>query len=930
MGIEIANVGDYIVTLHALCVFIVALFVEICGWFVFMRERNQDESVYFLILTNTLFIWLLSSSLTATAPTREIALDWIKFGYLGIPFIAPALYQFTVCVLGCQEQRREYIACQWTLGAVFASTILVFDAFVAGVYRYEWGFFPRLNNESFVFSAAIAIGIGGSLFEYTRALGRSQSDADEQRTLWLLSALSIASFGLIDFIPAYGIDVYPIGYVSLGLFAVAAGYTIWRYRLVELTPSFVAGRVFDAMEDPLLVCDEKGHIRIANEAVHSVLGYDTSELSDEFIGHLVVESPSSVSEDLHNFIHRPVRGREMLWRAADGSEVAVELSVRVLSDDEDNHIGTVIIARDLRDQRRTQAQLESSRERFELIAKGANDGIWDWDLETDELFYSKRWKRAIGYEDEAIEERPEEWFERIHPDDRPRVRSTMSAHLEGGAPTFECEYRLEHRDGSYCWMEARGLAVRDEDDRPLRMVGTQIDISERKELEEQLRREYLHDTLTDLPNRELFLDRIDRLLELRDDQLEHDFSVCVLDIDRFTVINDRLGHEVGDDLLVRTAERLESMLDEADTVARLGSDEFGLLLADASDRDEALWVADRIAQQLNYPIWVDDEQIDLSVSIGVAVSSREYGEAEELLRDADLAMYDAKSEDRDDIVGFDTEMKQRVIGRARLESELEEAIEAERLSIHYQPIVDLESGEIQSYEALTRWNHPEYGSVSPGRFIPIAEQSGLIVDLTQYVLNRVTQQLAEWAAYLPSMLAPVQVNVSSVEVTQSELTQTLADRLSSTEFPENMLCMELTERAVFDHPEGASHIVERLQSMGITVAIDDFGTGYSSLSYLRQFDADQIKIDREFIRDVASNSESREIVRTVSRLADTLGMKVVAEGIERTCELEALRSFDIACGQGYYWSKPLPPDELTDIEETTHEQSPAPRSASAG
>lgn len=917
MGQAIVDLGGYAFTLHAVMVLFVGLAIEVFGWLVFVRDRESDEHVYFFIVTTTLSVWLVSFGLAGASPDHATAERWIRVAHVATPFIPAAIYHFTVSLLNRERACRLRVALQWKIGLAFAILIVPTDLVVVGAHRYAWGFYPAFGLAGFLYIGWLAIGIAFSLLEYARALEAWSDDRRRRRLKWLLGAFSFSPVALFDFAAMYGLDLYPVGYLAVVGFTAVAGYTIWRFRLVELTPSFAAGGILDALEDPLLVCDMRGRIRIVNEAVGDVLGYETSALNDRFVGRLVVD-PASTGESIddYSFLEQPVQGREMLWRAADDSEVAVAVTSRSLSDADGEHVGMVVFARDLRYRRAAEDRLEASRERFELIAKGANDGIWDWDVESDEIFYSAQWKRAIGYADTDLDDTPETWLGRVHDDDRSQVRSKLSAHLEGHASEFEAEYRIEHRDGSYRWMEARGVALRDDGGEPIRMVGTQIDVTERKELERQLRREYLHDTLTGLPNRALFLDRIGRMLDQQHEQLGESFSVCVLDIDRFTVINDSLGHEAGDDLLVRVAERLDSMTGETDTVARLGSDEFGLLLTEATEREEALWVVERISQQLNYPIWLDDEQIHLSVSIGLAVSSSEYEEDEELLRDADLAMYDAKSDRSEAIVCFDADTHHRALDRAQLESELRDAIESGELEVHYQPIVALESEQVCAYEALVRWEHPEYGDISPGRFIPIAEESGLIVALTRYVLERVCRQIATWRRRGDDTCAPVNVNISSIEITEANLKATLEEILVSHDIPEGFVRIELTERVLVDHPEGASEVFERLRDIGVPVVIDDFGTGYSSLNYLRRFDADQVKLDREFVSDLSGNPESQEIVRTVSELAKTLEMEVVAEGIEHMRELETLRSFHVAYGQGYYWSAARSADELESWDGT--------------
>jgi diguanylate cyclase (GGDEF)-like protein/PAS domain S-box-containing protein len=563
--------------------------------------------------------------------------------------------------------------------------------------------------------------------------------------------------------------------------------------------------------------------------------------------------------------------------------------------------------------KRAQEALKESEERYALAALGSNDGLWDWNISDNEVHFSARWKSMLGFQENEINNKPEEWFDRIHDADRARVKNEITAHQNGTTPHFESEHRMLHHDGTFRWMLSRGLAIRDQSGRPLRMAGSQTDITQAK----------VSDPLTGLPNRLLFIDRLNRLIKYSKRRKNHSFAVVFMDLDGFKMINDSMGHMVGDQLLVGVAERLEKCLRATDTlarlrdtytVARLGGDEFTVLLDDLKDPNDAKIAADRLMKALKPPFLLAGKEVYTSVSIGIAQSNPVYEGPDEMLRDADTAMYHAKSLGKGRYEVFDAKMRASVMARLQLETDLRHALERREFRNFYQPIVNLASGEIAGFEALLRWQHPTRGLLGPIEFIGVVEETGLIRELGWWNLSEACRQIGEWRAAWPANRdLIISVNLSAKQFLQPNLVADIANLLREIKLPPDALKLEITESTVMKDPAGAVEMLQQIKSLGVRLAIDDFGTGYSSLSYLHRFPLDTLKIDRSFISSMDDDGDGMEIARTILPMAKNLRLDVVAEGVETLEQFELLKKFNCAFGQGYYFSRPLSADGVSTL-----------------
>ena len=570
----------------------------------------------------------------------------------------------------------------------------------------------------------------------------------------------------------------------------------------------------------------------------------------------------------------------------------------------------------------TFSELQESEERYSLVARGANDGLWDWDYANDRVYYSPRWKSMLGFTENDISCKPEEWISRIHPDDRCSVLADLKAHKKGKTSHFESEYRMKNAEGSYRWMMCRSLAARDEHNVPYRMTGSQSDITDRKKAEEKLVFDAVHDPLTGLPNRILFLDRLAHCIELSSRPKNFNFVVLYLDLNRFKIVNDTMGHLLGDRLLVEIASRFKEVIRKGDTLSRLGGDEFAILCEDIEDISVATNLADRIQNELLRPINLDGQNVVVGCSIGLTESSIGYERPEDMMRDADTAMYRAKLRVGSRYEIFDVTMHEKAMNVLQIESDLRLALAENQFDIFYQPIVEIEEEVVSGFEALVRWNHPRRGLLLPGQFIDVALESRLIVPLGRWVLAQACRQMQSWKdQWEEAGDWTISVNLSAPELAQPDLIAAMFDIIDESGLDPKFLKIEITETSLVKNSSHALKTMTALRAHGIHLSIDDFGTGHSSFSYLHDFPFDELKIDHKFISELDSRTDKQKIVNAIVSLAHNLGMTVVAEGSASGAIYENLRDASCEYAQGFSIMEPRTASEITrsiafDVDRT--------------
>lgn len=665
----------------------------------------------------------------------------------------------------------------------------------------------------------------------------------------------------------------------------------------------------------------------------SSMRYDLVHVSSltQAVDHLYEnETPDIILLDLHLPDCEGLGGFERLRKLAPDVPVIIltnfmddELATTAVREGAQDYlikkeVDTALLSKSIRyaiERQKVDAALRESEERYALAVAGASEGIWDWNIKTNEAYFSPRWQSLLGISQAGVSADIDQWFDRVHPDDVSALHAALKAHFRDVDMHFEYEHRLRHEEGEYRWMLVRGQAICDSAEYCYRMAGSMSDITERKRAEDQLLHDALHDGLTDLPNRSLFMDRLDQAIRLYQRDGSKQYAVLYFDIDRFKNVNDSLGHSVGDSLLVGIARRLETILRPSDTLARLSGDEFAILLTQVSSTECATQVVKRIHQLLHQKFVLQGNVIYPSVSIGIAMATEQYDSPDQVLRDADLAMYRAKSLDKqDDAVVFDAHMHASAVQRLRLETDMRRAIDRGEFVIHYQPIVSLQTGQVLSFEALLRWQHPQRGLVSPNEFIGVAEETGMISELSWWILRTAAEQTRRWQLLIPNNAhLGISVNVTGALFRNEDMADQLLALLEKCGLAPKYMHLEITERSFMDHQDAVLAELDKLKSAGVQLHVDDFGTGYSSLSYLKRYSYDTLKIDRSFIRDVASMGDASAIVQAIVSLGQDLKMNIVAEGVENAEQVRLLRKMDCPEAQGYWFSRPLTQEDAHEV-----------------
>ncbi|MGI4852217.1 MAG: putative bifunctional diguanylate cyclase/phosphodiesterase [Janthinobacterium lividum] len=547
-------------------------------------------------------------------------------------------------------------------------------------------------------------------------------------------------------------------------------------------------------------------------------------------------------------------------------------------------------------------ELAVSQERFILAAQGSNDGIWDWNILTNETYYSNNWYKIIGYESVDFINTMANWMSHIHLHDRKIVRSAISIFKSKPQIPFICEYRMRHFKGHFIWVLTKGSGILDGQGNVIRMAGSQTDITHQKMIQKQLTKAAHYDKLTGLFNRLIFTERLSRQLQLN---IHQDFAVLFIDLDGFKHINDTLGHNIGDKLLMVIARRLKECIREEDTLARWGGDEFTVLIQHYHSIEEIKKLSERLLKNISKSITLSGHEIFPQASIGITLASKKYRNADELLREADLAMYNAKANGKGKSIIFNKEMSHENQKRFNIETSMRKSYEKEEFILYYQPIVNLKTKKFVGFESLMRWNHPQLGHIMPSDFIKFAEESNIINLLGRYALVESCKTLKFLHHKFNNPHLFSSINVSARQLIDPFFAQDVDKIFKEYDINPTHIKLEITETTMVESKIEVRNTIFDLNNLGVKLSIDDFGTGYSSLTLLHQYPFDCVKIDRSFTCEVTENPKSQKLIKAITQMAKALEIETIIEGVETEKELEFSIQCDCDLGQGYYFSQPL-------------------------
>ena len=874
---------------YAIPVAITAALIIGFGASLIVRRRDAITRSFFIV-TSVIGVWLTAFTFMYLSRDRDVALIWAKLAYLGVPLIAPAIYQFTVEVLQIRERRRVAINIAWGIAVISSAVVLFTNQIVRSVDLYWWGYYPRYTIAGGLTFLAYFFGyLIAALVEFIHAFPAS-TGVQRTRIKFFIIGFSVAYLCAVDFLPKYGVAVYPFGYLLLLAFLFIVARSVRKFDLLTLTSSFAAPEIVATIADALFVCDADGMVQLINPATRQLLGCDDAEVIGKPL-HAFISNGDDVEFDTL----RP-RQQEYVFTSKEGQPIEVMLSVAPLLRD-GGWAGAVMIARDIRERKRADREIRQAELRyrtlFEQNAAGvcvmSEDGtITDCNATFASLIGAGKSDDLKGLKLRDLYARPYEFddlFGLLHT--RQFLNGVEAELVRGNGGTMTV---------------LQNLAIVSTDE-AVAIHATVVDISARKRAEEQIEFNAYHDVLTKLPNRKLFSDRLSQNLT-HAKRANHPIAVMYIDIDRFKKFNDLLGHEGGDELLLEIAARLRHCVREEDTVARIGGDEFAIIITELRRTEDAIAVAQKILEIIQLPISMRGTPVDVTASIGVALYPVDGADSETLLLNADKAMDRAKEAGRNTYQLCTDQMKKSAMERMSLEARLRRAINEEQLLLVYQPQIDLTTGRLVGVEALVRWNDPEKGIVSPASFIPVAEESRLILPLGAWVLRAACKQMRYWIDH--GIAVPrVAVNLSARQFQQHDLVATVREALAESTLDGSMLELEITETTAMQNAEATASILRSLRDLGVGISIDDFGTGYSSLNYLKRFPINAVKIDRAFVSDAPHDESDAAIVSAVIGMARSLKLRVIAEGLETAEQLAFLQNLGCDEAQGFYFSRPV-------------------------
>ena len=684
---------------------------------------------------------------------------------------------------------------------------------------------------------------------------------------------------------------------------------------------FPMSRIFEILinfsNQGISVADLQGNYVFVNPSFCQMTGYNETELLTMTVfdlktpeqDHASFEQTKAEKENLIVQVLLQKKDGTVFMSEVVGRNIEVAGKAYVL--------GTV---QDISERIAVEQALMDNEKHHKMVMRIANDGVWDWHLDTDVIEYDERYYTMAGYEKDEYPPSFEEWTKRIHPDDLTHTTKSVESYLSGKSAKHDVEFRFLRKDNIYMWIRGKGKVVEsDINGKPLRFIGTHSDITVQKAYEEKILLQAHFDSLTFLPNRFLSLDRLNIACEeaKRNNEL---VALLFLDLDDFKKVNDTLGHDVGDQLLVDAAERLRNVVRSVDTVGRLGGDEFIIILGGLKNPKEAQPIVENLLNQFRSMFVINSRELLMTTSIGIAVYPNDACDTSELLRNADSAMYDAKECGRNTYSYYTKQMNECAQRRLAIEEQLHGALARNEFTIHYQPKIDLTNAKIMGAEALLRWHNPTLGNVPPDEFISIAEQTGAIINLGQFVLKQALAQTAIWQKNFNCDFQ-IAVNLSPRQFRDFQLINVIKESLTATNVPPHSLELEITEGVLLSGHGHVKEVLSSITELGLKMAMDDFGTGYSSLSYLRTYPFDVLKIDRSFINEMTTSMKDKSLINAVISMSHALGLKVVAEGIETQQQNELLRILGCDYGQGYLFSKPLNVTDMTKLLKNTSDMS---------
>ncbi len=872
--------------------------ILIIGLILFVRGRGSSATGIFFTFTVSAAAWLGCFAMMYAASDATVALWWARAGYLPVSFLVPAAFEFVSEHFGRRHHSiRVFGPLIWIAFGALGVLASITSLFVPAVRQYEWGFYPVATGRTVLLVALDAAVIIPMVLLLLQAYRRSEGKA-QQRAGTLLLAFILGSFGFVDFFPSLGIDIYPAGYTAVFAFVIVSAAALWREQLVDLTPEYASGQILETMKSAVLVLDLDGRIRVANGAACALLGYSANDLVGAHLRKILDPDENTSTRRLLN--SSGVMEQAMVWRNSAGNNVDVLTSSSFVRDNDGAPVGVVFVASDYTERKRAEQRLRQSELRYRLLFERNLAGVYRSTTTGEILDCNEACARIFGFDtrEELLAQRATSLY--FDTTERDRIIEMLR---EQKALT-NLELRMRKRDGNAVWVlenmnllsESGGASV---------IEGTIIDITDRKYAQEQVEYQAYHDVLTGLPNRLLFRDRITiALAHAR--RTNRNVAVMFLDLDDFKAVNDKLGHTVGDHLLQSVAMRLVNSVRAEDTVARMGGDEFTVLLADVGDGRGAATVARKILESVGHKVMIDGHEMTVTTSIGLALFPGDGFDAEALLRNADRAMYRAKQLGRNN---YQYATPPPFDDRFTLERRLKQALERNEFLLHYQPIVEVMNGRVVAAEALLRWNDPARGLLQPEMFIAAAEESDLVHAIGEWVLRTATTQMKRWHDHgHPKMR--VSVNLSARQFQHRELPEVIGGILRETGLPPEYLDLEITESTAMGDVDLSLVTMRALKEMGVRISIDDFGTGHSSLSYLKRFPIDTVKIDQEFVRDLTGDPNDRAIITAVVSMARALRLRVIAEGVETQEQLEFLQREACAEMQGFLYSRPVTADDF--------------------